>query len=70
MASDEMAAVASSSDGGSDSNKINKPYFRFIPFWNIPPIHSVNGSDNGGDEGSDNDGGGGNGDRRNGSCGR
>ena len=45
-------------------------YFRFIPFWNIPSIHSVNGSDNGGDEGSDNDGGGGNGDRRNGSCGR
>jgi hypothetical protein len=45
-------------------------YFRFIPFWNIPPIHSVNGSDNGGDDGSDNDGGGGNGDRRNGSFGR
>ncbi len=38
------------------------------PFWNIPPIHSVYGSDNGSDEGSDNDGGGGNGDRRNGSC--
>jgi len=45
-------------------------YFRFIQFCNIPPIHSVNGSDNGGDEGSDNDGGGGTGDRRNDSCGR
>ena len=69
----EVASVAEPmvrAKANPQPHPIPHQYLRFIPFWNIPLIHSVNGSDNGGDEGSDINGGGGNGARRNGSCGR